>query len=203
MLDLGFSEMMVIAAVALIVLGPERLPKVARTVGHLFGRMQRYVNDVKADITREMELDELRKFRQTVEETATSMQSGFSAFESDARATGDELAAMTRSSAPAPVTGLADAGDASMSLPAPGHDMLPAAPLEATVAAGETSRSSPWVEPSVASAMNTDACSATYVSSTTLAMSGRAEGATGVRRAGSAVSHVEPAPGAWTATREA
>ena len=54
MFDIGFSEMMVIAVVALIVIGPERLPKVARTLGHLFGRMQRYVNDVKADICREM-----------------------------------------------------------------------------------------------------------------------------------------------------
>ena len=61
MFDIGFSELLVIAIVALIVIGPERLPKVARTLGHLFGRMQRYVNDVKADITREMELEELRK----------------------------------------------------------------------------------------------------------------------------------------------
>ena len=58
MFDIGFSELLVIAVVALIVIGPERLPKVARTVGHLIGRMQRYVNDVKADISREMELDE-------------------------------------------------------------------------------------------------------------------------------------------------
>jgi Tat protein translocase TatB subunit len=65
MFDIGFSEIVVIAVVALIVIGPERLPKVARTLGHLFGRMQRYVNDVKADISREMELDELRKLQAT------------------------------------------------------------------------------------------------------------------------------------------
>ena len=59
MFDIGFSEMIVIAVIALIVLGPEKLPRVARTAGHLLGRMQRYVNDVKADINREMELDEL------------------------------------------------------------------------------------------------------------------------------------------------
>ena len=59
MFDIGFSELMVIAVVALVVLGPERLPKVARTAGHLFGRLQRYVNDVKADINREIELEEL------------------------------------------------------------------------------------------------------------------------------------------------
>jgi sec-independent protein translocase protein TatB len=71
--DVGFSELMVIAVVALIVIGPERLPKVARTMGHLFGRLQRYVNDVKADIQREMELDELRKFKSTVEDAARSV----------------------------------------------------------------------------------------------------------------------------------
>ena len=63
MFDIGFSEIVVIAVVALIVIGPERLPKTARTLGHLFGRLQRYVNDVKADINREMELDELRKLQ--------------------------------------------------------------------------------------------------------------------------------------------
>ena len=66
MFDIGFSELMVIALVALIVIGPERLPQVARTLGHLLGRLQRYVNDVKADIDREMELDELKKLRATV-----------------------------------------------------------------------------------------------------------------------------------------
>jgi sec-independent protein translocase protein TatB len=72
--DVGFSELMVIAVVALIVIGPERLPRVARTMGHLFGRLQRYVNDVKADINREIELDELRKFRSTVEDAARGFE---------------------------------------------------------------------------------------------------------------------------------
>ena len=66
--------MVVIAVVALIVIGPERLPKVARTLGHLFGRMQRYVNDVKADISREMELDELRKLQASVQDAARSIE---------------------------------------------------------------------------------------------------------------------------------
>jgi len=74
MFDVGFSEIVVIAVVALIVIGPERLPKVARTLGHLFGRMQRYVNDVKADISREMELDELRKLQATVQDAAQAIQ---------------------------------------------------------------------------------------------------------------------------------
>lgn len=72
MFDIGFSELLVIAIVALIVIGPERLPTVARTLGHLFGRMQRYVNDVKADISREMELDELKKLQSSVEDAARS-----------------------------------------------------------------------------------------------------------------------------------
>jgi sec-independent protein translocase protein TatB len=73
--DIGFSELMVIGLVALIVIGPERLPRVARTVGHLAGRLQRYVSDVKADISREMELDELRKMRDEMQQAASEMES--------------------------------------------------------------------------------------------------------------------------------
>ena len=61
MFDIGFSELIVIGVVALIVVGPERLPKVARTAGHLFGRFQRYVGGVKADLRREFEFEELEK----------------------------------------------------------------------------------------------------------------------------------------------
>lgn len=73
MFDIGFSELLVIAIVALIVIGPERLPKVARTLGHLFGRMQRYVNDVKADISREMEFEELKKLQSSMEDAARTL----------------------------------------------------------------------------------------------------------------------------------
>jgi sec-independent protein translocase protein TatB len=79
MFDLGFSELMVIALVALIVIGPERLPRVARTLGHLAGRLQRYVADVKADISREVELDELKKMRDSMQGAASEMQSSFDA----------------------------------------------------------------------------------------------------------------------------
>lgn len=79
MFDIGFSELMVIALVALIVIGPERLPRVARTLGHLAGRLQRYVADVKADINREVEFDELRKMRDSVQQSASSMESSFNA----------------------------------------------------------------------------------------------------------------------------
>jgi len=74
MFDIGFSELLVIGIVALIVIGPERLPRVARTIGHLMGRMQRYVADVKADIDREIELEELRKMRDSVQQAATNIE---------------------------------------------------------------------------------------------------------------------------------
>ncbi|KON80992.1 Sec-independent protein translocase protein TatB [Azoarcus sp. PA01] len=75
MFDFGFSELVVIAVVALIVVGPERLPKVARTAGHLLGRLQRYVSDVKSDIKREMQLDELKALQQQVEQQARELES--------------------------------------------------------------------------------------------------------------------------------
>src|SRR5574343_2071414 len=74
MFDIGFSELVVIAVVALIVIGPERLPKVARTAGHLLGRLQRYVNDVKSDINREMQLEELKKLQAQVEDSARNIE---------------------------------------------------------------------------------------------------------------------------------
>ena len=75
MFDVGFSELMVIGIVALVVIGPERLPKVARTLGVLFGRMQRYVTQVKSDISREIELAELGKVKTEFESAARSFQS--------------------------------------------------------------------------------------------------------------------------------
>jgi len=74
MLDIGFSELVLIGVVALIVIGPERLPRVARTAGHLLGRFQRYVAEVKADINREMELAELKKLQSSVEDAARSIE---------------------------------------------------------------------------------------------------------------------------------
>ncbi|HEY6280205.1 MAG TPA: Sec-independent protein translocase protein TatB [Burkholderiales bacterium] len=74
MFDVGFSEILVIAVVALIVIGPERLPKVARTLGYLFGRLQRYVAEVKADIDREMQMEELKKLQSSMQEAARSVE---------------------------------------------------------------------------------------------------------------------------------
>ncbi len=78
MFDIGFSEMIVIAIVALVVIGPERLPKVARTAGHLLGRLQRYVSDVKSDINREMQLEELRKLQSEIQDSARGVEQSLS-----------------------------------------------------------------------------------------------------------------------------
>src|SRR4051812_1668493 len=99
MFDIGFSELMVVAVVALIVIGPERLPKVARTMGHLFGRLQRYVNDVKADINREIELDELRKFKSTFEDAAREVEQGVHSEAAKARSELDSIAQMDAAAA--------------------------------------------------------------------------------------------------------
>ena len=120
MFDIAFSELLVIAVVALIVIGPERLPKTARTLGVLFGRLQRYVNDVKADISREMELDELRKLKQQVQSAATELQTSVTSavndLQSSARSVETELNQLASDSAPAgtaaggqATTGAADA----------------------------------------------------------------------------------------------
>ena len=105
MFDIGFSELMLIGLVALIVIGPERLPRVARTVGHLAGRMQRYVADVKADINREMELEELRKMRDSVQSAAseieTSVKQELSQTESDLNKTVSDAAADPAEAKPA------------------------------------------------------------------------------------------------------
>ncbi len=73
MFDVGISEILVIGVVALVVIGPERLPRVARTVGTLIGRAQRYVADVKAEVNREMELEELRKLQTQMQDAAQSI----------------------------------------------------------------------------------------------------------------------------------
>jgi len=95
MFDIGFSELVVVGVVALVVLGPERLPKVARTAGHLFGRLQRYVATVKADLNREIEFSELAKVKQEVQEAARafeqSAQQHVQSVENEARAISTDL----------------------------------------------------------------------------------------------------------------
>jgi sec-independent protein translocase protein TatB len=93
MFDVGFSEMLVIGIVALVVIGPERLPRVARTLGVLFGRMQRYVSQVKSDINREMEMADLGKVKTEFENAArsfkTDIEAQAAAAERDFREAGD------------------------------------------------------------------------------------------------------------------
>jgi sec-independent protein translocase protein TatB len=74
MIDLGISKIALIGAVALIVIGPEKLPRVARTVGHLLGKAQRYVADVKAEVNRSIELEELQNMKQQFESAATDVE---------------------------------------------------------------------------------------------------------------------------------
>lgn len=78
MIDIGLSKLALIGVVALVVIGPERLPKVARMAGSLFGRAQRYINDVKAEVSREIELEELRKMKQDVQDAASDVENSFS-----------------------------------------------------------------------------------------------------------------------------
>ena len=73
MIDFGFDKIALIGAVALIVIGPEKLPRVARTVGHLIGKAQRYVADVKAEVSRSIELEELKKMKTEFEDAARNV----------------------------------------------------------------------------------------------------------------------------------
>lgn len=139
MFDIGFSEIVVIGVVALIVIGPERLPKVARTLGHMFGRLQRYVNEVKADINREMELDELRKLQsqvqsaardieQSVTHAAQSVESGVRSVESELNQAASGSGAATPSSSAAgessPTPPKEEPGEAPRQPSLPGIDRI-------------------------------------------------------------------------------
>lgn len=87
MIDLGLSKMALVGVVALIVIGPEKLPRVARTLGAWVGKAQRYVSDVKAEVNRSMDLEELKKMKATMEsaaqEVAQSAQTSAAQFEQD------------------------------------------------------------------------------------------------------------------------
>lgn len=123
MFDVAFSEMLVIAIVALVVIGPQRLPKVARTAGLLLGRLQRYVSTVKADINREMQLDELRRLQAELAESARKLEAGVSSELGSAQRSLDETAQALNSAGAAlsadaaPPT--AAAMPAALSVPAP------------------------------------------------------------------------------------
>jgi sec-independent protein translocase protein TatB len=141
MFDIGATELFVIGVVALIVIGPERLPRVAKTLGHLFGRMQRYVADVKSDINREIELDELRKLKSTMQDAARSIQESVSTqvnyIESEVKQAGAELEKQAEE-AVAPVKGiqLMPTAESLQSDAVSGQETTP----EAAAAAPETPR---------------------------------------------------------------
>jgi sec-independent protein translocase protein TatB len=132
--DIAFSEIVVIGVVALVVIGPERLPRVAKTLGHMFGRLQRYVNDVKADINRELELDELRKLQSEVQTAARDLESSVTTaardVESGVRSVETQLNEAGSSSA-------ASAGAVAEA------EVGASAPMPADVSAATTSSSSP------------------------------------------------------------
>lgn len=112
MFDFGFSELIVIGVVMLIVVGPERLPKVARTAGHLLGRVQRYVSDVKSDIQREMQLEELKKLQEQVKQQAHELESSVRAGAAGVEADMNRGIGEIRSMLPADGSGAAGASPA-------------------------------------------------------------------------------------------
>lgn len=117
MFDIGFSEMIVIAIVALVVIGPERLPRVARTAGLLLGRLQRYVSDVKSDINREIQLDELKKLQSEIRDSARSVEQSLTSGVQEVRQTAQSV---TESLTPAAVPAQpASPGDAQAPAAAP------------------------------------------------------------------------------------
>ena len=137
MFDIGFSEIVVIAVVALVVIGPERLPKTARTLGLLFGRLQRYVNDVKSDIRREMELDELRglqreiqgaarEFEQSVKTVADDVSTGARRVEHELNSAGAEATRDNATPGSSPAAPLASPDDSAppRQAPLPGFDKI-------------------------------------------------------------------------------
>ena len=136
MFDFSFTELMVVGAVAFIVIGPEKLPKVARTIGHLVGRLQRYVTDVKSDINREMEFDELRRLRKEMNEAASAVESSARQHASDIRTGLDGVAKaadVTADEAAASPAAQADAGLAAPEAGAPTPGVSAAAAADAAV----------------------------------------------------------------------
>jgi len=141
MFDIGLSEIVVIGVVALIVIGPERLPKTARMLGHLFGRLQRYVNEVKADISREMELDELRRLKRDVESAARDIQQSVSMAEAEVnagvRSVGEQLTSVSSTASPAAAPAAEPLAEPPATQAPPPHapatpaHRAPALPLEA------------------------------------------------------------------------
>lgn len=126
MFDIGFSELVVIGIVALIVIGPERLPRVARTAGALLGRFQRYVNDIKSEVRREMEIEDLKKFHsqltEQVHEVEHSIHKELRSAEEVARGALVEAEAEVRNAATPPSSSPSSSPAAPASAPETGLD---------------------------------------------------------------------------------
>lgn len=112
MIDLGISKLALIGVVALVVIGPEKLPKVARTVGALLGKAQRYVADVKAEVSRSIELEELKKMKDTMESAAKDVQTSVQTTASDFEKSWAE--ATSEYSSPSSVDALSALGQAAV-----------------------------------------------------------------------------------------
>ncbi len=134
MFDIGFSELLVIGVVALLVIGPERLPKVARTAGALFGRFQRYVAGVKSDIQREMDASELASLKTEVQDAARSFEQSVNEQAREAEASAREL---EQSLDPAKTASGSEAAVATAEA-TPGVES-PAVPVESALPEGEFS----------------------------------------------------------------
>lgn len=117
MIDFGFDKIALIGAVALIVIGPEKLPRVARTVGHLLGKAQRYVADVKAEVNRSIELDELKKMKTQFEDAARNVEQTVNQEVSSAQAEFNSIGSDWSSSASA----FDDAASAALAPPVPSY----------------------------------------------------------------------------------
>lgn len=177
MFDVGFSEMLVIGIVALVVIGPERLPRVARTIGHLMGRAQRYVNDVKRDIDREMQIDELRKLQTEMQDAARNIESSVTAqvneVQSGLNAAEDSLTKVVReaedltrldATPDSTLTGSTLAApDADVVVPAnPGPQAQAAGPAQVMSESAHATNAQPLVTPADTTASNPPAEPAAY-----------------------------------------
>lgn len=103
MFDIAFTELMVAAVAALLIIGPQRLPRVARQCGEWLGKLQRYVNDVKADVNRQIQLDELRSLKDEVSSAAKNLESSFNSAVSDTQEELDQLGKTIAGDEPEPL----------------------------------------------------------------------------------------------------
>lgn len=102
MFDFGFTELMIIALIGLVVLGPERLPKVARTVGQWMGKLRRYVDDVKSDLNRQMDVQELKDLQTQMTDAARDLQSSVQSSMGEVQASLDEVRQSVEGADPVP-----------------------------------------------------------------------------------------------------